>query len=167
MQVAQGQAIKQALRRGEAALIFAGKSDNDVGADVDVGNTRSDSLDQVLITAGAAMPVHRDEYPVGAGLQRNMQVRAQDADPAQVGQGLDEFVGDGFGFERTQPEPAPASECRKFRHQCGERVAAAGAIGTEVQADQDDFTKTPGPAGRALQQGPAPAAWSTSVCGGY
>ena len=61
----------------EIRVALAGKADDEIGRQRDVGPRRAQALDDAAIVVGGVPPVHRRQHAVGAGLHRQMQERHQ------------------------------------------------------------------------------------------
>ena len=61
-------------RLREVVLGLAGEADDDVGRDRGVGHRRADAVDDAEVLLAAVRAPHRAQHPVGAGLQRHVQL---------------------------------------------------------------------------------------------
>ena len=111
----------------EVVLGFAGEPDDEVGGDRGVRDGRPHPVDDAEVSLGAVGPSHGPQDPVGAGLQRHVQRRA---DIRCFGHRLDHVVGELGGMRRGEPHPLETVDAPARAQQLGECAAITGLSGS-------------------------------------
>jgi hypothetical protein len=114
------------------------KPGDHVGPQADPGDLGGEQVQSLTILPRRIRPAHPEEDPVGAALQRDVQVRAET--PLRGKEG-NERGRDLEGLDRAQAEPAPGSRPEKRLDEPREAVtvAAVGPVAADVDPGQDDL----------------------------
>ena len=119
----------------EVLLGLAGEADDDVGGDRRVGHRRADPVDDAEVLRLAVGAAHRPQHPVGAGLQRHVQLRHH---VRRLGHRLDDVVGELRRVRRGEAHPLQPLDLAARPQQLGERlpVAELHAVRVDVLPQQ-------------------------------
>ena len=142
--------VHQRQRGREIVIALAGKSDDEIRRQRQVGAAGAQPLDDAQIGCGVVLPVHRRQHAVGARLHRQMQIRHQ---RRHVAMGGDQIVGHVAGMgggvaDAVQPvdlgqvadQPAEAP----FIRTAADLARGGAVIGIDVLAQQRDLARAAG-----------------------
>ena len=122
----------------EVRLGLAGEADDDVRGDRRVRHRRAHLGQDRQVPLTAVGAAHRPEHPIGAGLQRHVQL------VADVGRGrhrVDHVVGEVLRVRPGEPHPLQPVDPAAGAEQLAERrtVAELDAVGVDVLPEQGDL----------------------------
>ena len=130
----------------EGCVVLGREADDHIGREVEVG----ERLQLAEVGLDRVAPRHCAQNGVVAGLERHVQVRADDR---RLVQGRDEVVVDVVDLDRREPQALDALDRAGGADQAGQRhPGGAVAEATEVDAREDDLTMALGDAPADLSE---------------
>src|SRR5690625_34151 len=124
----------------EVGLAFVGKTDDEIRADREPRPGLAQAAELRLVLERGMAALHHAEYPIGAALHRQMQVRGE---LRLGGVGLDQALGEFHRVRGGETNPLDALECRRVVDEACQvgraAVMARAPIGIHVLAEEGDF----------------------------